>query len=144
MASTCANCGLETPEMSGSCRACGEVQSGELTRATLPERFAAAFAYFSLIPAIVLILVGRFKNSAFVGFHCFQSIFVSVAALVIGAVLGLCITFGLIPALFSALVLSIVSLACFLVWLVLVVKALQGRRFRLPWIGALAEKKASR
>jgi uncharacterized membrane protein len=35
---------------------------------------------------------------------------------------------------------AVALLGCMILWLVLLVKALQGETFRLPWIGNLAEK----
>jgi len=42
--------------------------------------------------------------------------------------------------LLALLISGLIGFAAFVIWLVLVVKALQGETFKLPWIGKLAEK----
>jgi uncharacterized membrane protein len=70
-----------------------------------------------------------------------------VAGLVLGASLwlvGLVLFF--IPGfgrLFFLLVSMVVSLAFFAVWIVLIVKALQGERFKLPLVGDFAERQSA-
>jgi uncharacterized membrane protein len=39
---------------------------------------------------------------------------------------------------------TLISIALFFTWLLLSVKALQGERFELPFLGALAEQQAAR
>ena len=113
----------------------------------LPETLAGALAYF-LLPAILFLLLEPYNQNRFVRFHAFQGMAVWLAGVVITAVLrilGVMIFF--IPWLGHLLVwlLSmVVSLAFFMIWVVLIVKALQGECFRLPVLGDFAERQANR
>ena len=77
-------------------------------------------------------------------FHSFQSIFLAIAGVLAALVLRLLFAlFSLIPRLgylFAWLAVLIVTLGCVILWLVMVVKACQGELFKLPVIGAYAER----
>jgi uncharacterized membrane protein len=104
-------------------------------------------AYCTIIPAIVFLLVEPYSKNRFVRFHSLQCLGVCLVALVVGAMLrvaGFVLFF--IPVLGHLLVwlLSmVVTLAFLVVWVVLVVKALQGEMFKLPVVGDFAERRAS-
>jgi uncharacterized membrane protein len=108
------------------------------------DRFTAALAYFTFIPATIFVLIEPFKRNRFVRFHAFQSIFLAVAAILVAvAMRTLYALLALIPVagyLLAWLTIAVAILGCVILWLVLLVKALQGETFRLPWIGSLAEK----
>jgi uncharacterized membrane protein len=107
----------------------------------LPRTIAGALAYCTIIPAIVFLLVEPYNRDRFVRFHSFQSIGLSLAALVIGV--GLRAAESLL--FFLPLLLSmLVSLGFFVIWVVLIVKALQGEMFKLPVVGDFAEQQATR
>ena len=36
---------------------------------------------------------------------------------------------------------TLVALACMVLWVLLMVKAFQGERYKLPWVGELAEER---
>jgi uncharacterized membrane protein len=135
------------PDTAGFCPGCGRTMRPD-TRVqgmvgVLPKALAGALAYL-LLPAIVFLLVDPYKNNRFVRFHSFQSIALCFAAVVTVAILrivGLAVFF--IPVLGHLLVwlLSmLVSLAFFILWIVLIVKALQGEMFKLPLLGTFAEQ----
>ncbi len=111
----------------------------------LPEALAGALAYF-LIPAIVFLLVEPYSKNRFVRFHSFQCIGVWLAGVVIGAMLrivGAVLYFiPVVGHLLIWLVSMVVSLAFFMIWIVLVVKALQGETFKLPLLGTIAERQS--
>ena len=104
----------------------------------------AAAAYITFIPAIVVLLVTRLRHNRFIRFHSFQSIFFTVATIAIAIALRILYSIlTLIPVagyLLAWLALAVAVLAFGILWLVLLVKALQGQIFRLPVIGNLAEK----
>jgi uncharacterized membrane protein len=102
----------------------------------MADNVAGMLAYVTFIPAIIFLLIAPYNRSSFVRFHSFQCIFFSVALFVIHLVLGF------IPVLGWALSL-LVSLAALVLWIMLLVKAYQGQRFKLPVIGDLAEKQAA-
>ena len=135
------------PDTAAFCPGCGRamlpVERARGTVGVLPEALAGALAYF-LLPAIAFLLVEPYSKNRFVRFHSFQCLGLCLAGLVVGAMLrvaGFALFF--IPALgrlLFLLVSMVVSLAFFVVWVVLVVKALQGEMFKLPLVGDFAER----
>jgi uncharacterized membrane protein len=111
----------------------------------LPESVAGALAYF-VLPAIVFLLVQPYSKNRFVRFHSLQCLGVCLASLVTGAalrLLGFVLFFVPVGRLFFLLVSMLVSLAFFVIWIVLIVKALQGEKLKLPVIGDFAERQAA-
>jgi uncharacterized membrane protein len=147
----CPDCAAQMPDAAVSCPGCGRaMRPAERARGIvggLPESVAGALAYCTFVPAIAFLLIQPYSKNRFVRFHAFQSIGLCVAGVVIGAALrvaGVLLVFiPLIGHLFVALVTMLVSLAVFVVWVVLIVKALQGETFRLPIIGDFAEKQTT-
>lgn len=115
------------------------------TVGALPETIAGALAY-CLVPAIVFLLVDPYKKNGFVRFHSFQCLGLCLSAVVIGVglrVASLVLFFiPLVGPLFILLASMLVGLAFFVVWIVLIVKALQGAMFKLPLLGDFAERQA--
>ena len=104
--------------------------------AGLTDNMAGALAYVTIIPAIVFLVLEPYNKKRFVRFHSFQSIFFCIAWVVIGIGLSF---IGHIPFLWT-----IVRLALFVIWLILVLKAYQGQMFKLPVIGDIAEQQAGK
>jgi len=108
------------------------------------DNFIAAAAYLTFLPAIIFVLVEPFKRNRFVRFHSFQSIFLAAATIVAAIAMRILYSvLALIPGLgylLAWLTSTVVLLAWGILWILLLVKALQGETFRLPWIGNLAEK----
>jgi uncharacterized membrane protein len=108
------------------------------------DNLVAALAYITFIPAVVFVLIEPFKRNRFIRFHSFQSIFLTVATMVIAIALRILYSIlTLVPVvgyLMAWLAVAVAVLAWGILWLVLLVKALQGQSFRLPVIGSLAEK----
>jgi len=109
-----------------------------------PENIAGALAYFSFVPAIVFLLLDPYRKNKFVRFHAVQCLAVWLAGLVAALalrILGMAVF--LIPILGPLLVVIVdvaVILAALLLWLVLIIKALQGEMFGLPWLGTVAHQ----
>jgi uncharacterized membrane protein len=138
------------PDDAAFCPECGRAVHSERARGMVgvfPEPWAGALAYF-LLPAIIFLFVEPYSKNRFVRFHAFQCIGAWLGAVVVTALLRVvAVVAGLIPVLgtlFIWLLSMIVSLGLFIVWVVLVVKALQGEMFKLPFIGDLAEQQAER
>jgi uncharacterized membrane protein len=139
------------PDAAAYCPGCGRamrpVERAQGTVGGLPETLAGAMAYCTIIPAIVFLLVEPYSKNRFVRFHSLQCLGVCLVSLVVGAMLrvaGFVLFF--IPVLGHLLVwlLSmVVTLALLVVWVVLIVKALQGEMFKLPVVGDFAERRAS-
>jgi len=111
------------------------------------DNIAGALAYLTFIPAIVFLLREPYRKNRFVRFHSVQCLLywaagglVALALKVAGLLLFIIPVVG---PLFTVLVLVIVGLAAVAVWLVLVVKALQGDMFKLPVLGDYAEQQAN-
>jgi uncharacterized membrane protein len=98
----------------------------------LEKNMAAAFTYvLGWVTGLIFLLVE--KNDQFVRFHAMQSV----------------VTFGALNLLvmvpFIGWMLSpIVAIVGFILWLVLIVKAYQGEKFKLPLAGDFAEKQLGR
>jgi uncharacterized membrane protein len=135
------------PDTAAYCPGCGRamrpVERAQGMVGILPETLAGGLAYF-LLPAIVFLLVEPYNKSRFVRFHSFQILGFCLAGLVIGAtlrVVGFLLFFiPLVAPLLLLLVSMVVGLAFFAVWVVLVLKALQGEMFKLPLLGDFAER----
>jgi uncharacterized membrane protein len=115
----------------------------ETTESGFSDNGAGAIAYITFLPAIAFLALPPYNKSSFVRFHAWQSIFLTVgwvALFVILAILARIPVFGLI--IFPIMLL--VDLGMFALWILAVIKALNGLRFKLPVIGALAESQAGR
>ena len=110
----------------------------------LSDNAAAGIAYITIIPAIVFLIVAPFKNSSYVRFHAWQSIFFFIAWAVVHILVG--VVQNLLPTvLFLTLTLwQFVDLAFFVILIIGFVSAFNGKRFMLPIIGGLAEKQANK
>ena len=97
-------------------------------------------AYFTIIPAIVFLLIEPYNRNRFVRFHSFQCLFTAAALIV----LHICLSFisYALPLLMLP-ILGLLGLAELALWLLLVIKAYQHEMFKLPIVGDLAEKQAN-
>ena len=163
----CANCGTQMADNAAFCPGCGmavgqsaggaaAAQPSPQTppppqaqpvvanttapgAAPLSENIAGMLAYFTIIPAIVFLLIEPYNRNRFVRFHCFQCLFTAGALIVIH--IGLSIIGYALPLLVLP-VYMLLGLAELVLWILLVVKAYQGVMFKLPIVGDMAEKQA--
>ncbi|MBW7475647.1 hypothetical protein K0T92_12915 [Paenibacillus oenotherae] len=89
----------------------------------------------AFITGIIFLVVE--KNSRFVKFHAMQSI------IVFGALFVFSIVINIIPIIGTLIGLLITPIG-FVLWIVLMLLAYQGRWFKLPVIGDIAEQQANR
>jgi uncharacterized membrane protein len=133
-AAFCPGCGRSMPSIAGARNKVGK----------LPENIAGALAYFSFVPAIVFLLLDPYRRNGFVRFHAVQCLLVWLVGTVVGLALRLLgMAVFMIPILGPLLVVIVdvaVILAAFLLWVVLIIKALQGEMFSLPWLGTIAHQ----
>jgi uncharacterized membrane protein len=110
----------------------------------LSDNAAGALAYFTFIPALIFLLVEPYNKSSYVRFHAWQSILLNIAAFAIDIVLAIVlgIAMFLLPFFLQTIMWRLIELAWLLVWLLCVLNAFNGKRFKLPIIGALAAKQA--
>lgn len=127
----------EAPRLLPERRAIGKV-------GMLPENIAGALAYVTFVPALLFLFLNPFRKNRFVRFHalqcllCWGAIFVLIIALKLaGDAVFLIPTAG---PLFVGIIDVLAALAAVFVWLVLLAKAIQGERFRLPLLGDFAEQ----
>ena len=146
----CPDCAAQMPETAAFCPACGGAVAPQ-PRAQgkvggLAENIAGALAYFTFIPAIIFLWREPYNKNGFVRFHSVQCLVVWAAAAPAAALLRLATVFlFMIPVagpLAVVLLTGLSGLAAFVIWLVLVAKALQGEWFRLPLLGNLAARYA--
>lgn len=161
----CPDCAAQMPETAAFCPGCGRsmtsagripgrsgdfasAQEQERPRAqgrvgALPENVAGAIAYVTCVPAIVWLLVEPYNRNRFVRFHSLQSLVLWAAGILVWIALRLSglvlFRVPMLGPLLIALLWGMVVLAVVLVWLVLLVKALQGEMFELPLLGRFAD-----
>jgi uncharacterized membrane protein len=104
----------------------------------LDANIAAALAYLG-IPAVIFLAIE--KDSQFVRFHSVQALLLALAWIVVWIALMI---FGAIPFI-GLLVIPIWFLAAlgfFIIWVIALIKAFQGEKYKFPVIGDLAEQQA--
>jgi uncharacterized membrane protein len=93
-------------------------------------------------PAIIFLVTAPYNKSSYIRFHSWQCLFmalawfvIDVAVMIFGSFLSFfrLLTFGLYP---------LISLAMLILWIMVLIKAFNGERFKLPIIGDLAAKQA--
>jgi uncharacterized membrane protein len=107
----------------------------EPTQSGLSDNAAGALAYVTIIPAIIFLIVEPYNKNSYIRFHSWQSIFLGIAAFAVNIVLTA------IPIL-GWILIPFVMLAFLVVWVIVLLKALKGERYKLPIIGNYAEKQA--
>jgi uncharacterized membrane protein len=114
----------------------------ETPQTGLSDNSAAGLAYVTIIPAIIFLIVAPYNQKPLIRFHSWQSIFLCIAWIVVHV--GLVIVGRMTFAAWSMFFLSqLVSLGFFILWVILLIKAFNGQRFKIPIIGDLAEKQAN-
>lgn len=101
----------------------------------LSDNTAGALAYVTIIPAIIFLVLEPYNKSAFVRFHSWQSIFFGIAFAAAHIILGI------IPVI-GWLVLALLDLGFLVLWILVILKASKGEKYKLPFIGDLAAKQA--
>ena len=108
----------------------------------LSDNAAGGLAYVTIIPAIIFLLVAPYNKNPNVRFHSWQSIFLAIAWVAADIVLMI---IGRLPfvGLINLILWPLVALGFFILWVVVLIKAFNGQRFKIPFIGDLAEKQAN-
>ncbi len=142
----CSACGAQIADGTTLCAACSsKAPASAGTQAStggMTDNVAGMLAYVTIIPAIIFLVMEPYNKNRFVRFHAFQSIFFVVAWTVLWIALSIV---GMIPVLGWATILiwPLVGLGGLIIWIVLLLKANQGQKFKLPVIGDMAEKQAN-
>ncbi len=153
----CSSCGANIADGAGFCPQCGKGQgaaSGGGASAGagtgLAENVASGLCYvLGWLTGIIFLLIDKRPS---VKFHAAQSIVVFGALHVIQIVLGYMFGFGFMFGrggsmaswAVAGLISSVVGLACLILWILLMVKAFQGEKFRVPVAAEFADKLAGK
>ncbi|MCG3087477.1 DUF4870 domain-containing protein [Sporosarcina cyprini] len=105
----------------------------EKTTIGLTPNVGGMLSYIFIIGIVFLFIE---KESRFIRYHAFQSLFLAVAVFLINIVLGFLPIIGLI---FSFLI----SLLAFAIMIFMMYQAYNGNYYKLPIIGEMAEKQVN-
>jgi uncharacterized membrane protein len=107
----------------------------------LSDDAASGVAYLTFIPAIIFLVVAPFNTNPKVRFHSWQSIFLAAAWFVLWVCL---VILGFIPMvqIIDIVLFPLLGIGFFILWLITMINAFQGKQFRIPIIGQYAAKQA--
>ncbi len=107
----------------------------------LSDNAASGIAYITFIPAIIFLATAPYNQKPLIRFHSWQSIFLTVAYIVVQIALTI---LGHIPflGLIFGFVGMLVGLGFFILWLIVLIKTFNGQMFKIPVIGDYAQKQA--
>ncbi len=112
------------------------------TEIGLDENITGAIAYLvGFLTGVLLLLIE--KDNKFVKFHSIQSIVTFFPLFIIGSIL---VTFSPTPYIgwMFGILNSVLLLADFVLWILLMFKAYQHETFKLPIVGDIAERYVNR
>lgn len=111
----------------------------------LSDNVAGMLAYLTFIPAIIFLLVEPYDRNSYVRFHAWQCIFLCIATFAIDLVLTVAmgIAFAFTPYLQLA-IWPMVQLCWVIIWIMRLLNAINGKRFKLPVIGELAAQQVNK
>ena len=107
----------------------------------LSDDAASGIAYITFIPAIIFLATAPYNQKRLIRFHSWQSIFLTVAYVVVQIALTI---LGHIPflGLIFGFVGMLIGLGFFILWLIVLIKTFNGQMFKIPVIGDFADKQA--
>ena len=111
----------------------------------MTDNAASALCYvLGLITGILFLVLAPYNQNRIVRFHAFQSIFLNVAVIIIAIALGIfdALIAHLIGWWFASIISLVFDLACFALWIMMIVTTYQGRSIPLPIIGPIAQQQA--
>jgi len=112
------------------------------TTLNMEPNVAAGLSYLTWIAGLIFFLME--KQNRFVRFHAMQEMLLTAAWIIVQIVLS--IIFGILGsisvtlALISTPISSLIGLAAFVLWVICIVNAFQGKYFKIPFIGDYAER----
>jgi uncharacterized membrane protein len=136
------------PNSAAFCPGCGRSMQTQPVAGqklgVLRENLLGAFAYVTFLPALAFLLLDAYRKNSFVRYHSVQCLLFWLVSIVATVLVRLSVwLLRFIPVvgpLFALLLVTIAALAALFTWIVLLVKAFQGKKFGLPVIGDLAEQ----
>jgi uncharacterized membrane protein/ribosomal protein L40E len=138
----CAKCGTQNDEGTKYCKNCGSMLDvpGKAAGSTtnMEPNVAGLLCYLAgWITGLIFILIE--KENKFVRFHAMQSIVTFGAFTVLWIPFSILSQLDVLRVLFGILE-AITGILAFVLWIMLMIKAYQGERFKLPIAGDIAEK----
>jgi uncharacterized membrane protein len=137
----CAKCGTQNAEGTQYCTNCGsmlDIPKAAGSTTSLEPNVAGLLCYLGIwITGLIFFLIE--KENKFVRFHAMQSIVTFGGFTVLWIAFSILAWIPIIGILFWILEI-IAGILAFVLWIVLMVKAYQGERFKLPIAGDIAEK----
>ncbi len=132
----CPKCGAEVAPGNQFCPKCGAPLVEGAARAgstmNMDQNVAGLLCYLlGWVTGLIFFLLE--KENKYIRFHAMQSI------VVFGALTAASIVLGFIPVVGWVLG-TILGIGAFVLWILLMVKAYQGEKFKLPIAGDIAEK----
>jgi uncharacterized membrane protein len=113
------------------------------TQTGISDNAAGALSYFTFFPAILFLLLPGYKYRSYVRFHAWQSVLLCISAFLIEIVLGAVALLTLfLGSIALAYTLRILSLLWLVLWLFCVIQAMNGKQYKIPLLGSIAEKLA--
>lgn len=149
----CSKCGTLVPESAAFCQNCGQPQpasSASPVSSGLSPNAAGLLSYIlGWLTGLIFLLIDK---RPYVRFHAAQSIITFGGLHILRVVLGSLLGFGMVfggPAHWHRFgpawpIMGLIGIVSFVLWIVLMVKAYQGQKFKLPFVGDLAENLAGR
>jgi uncharacterized membrane protein len=110
----------------------------------LSENAAGGLAYITIIPAIIFLVAEPYNKSSYIRFHSWQCIFLAAAWMVLNIGIRIFASIMSFMGVIAYALYPLLALAMLILWLMVLIKAFNGERFKLPFIGDLAEKQAGR
>ena len=106
----------------------------------IEENVAGLLCYlFWWVTGIIFFVIE--KDSKFVRYHAMQSIVVFGAISVAMIILSLLIRIPFAGLIFL-IIYVLVGILAFVLWIILMINAYQGKKIKMPWAGDVAEKHA--
>ena len=144
---SCPDCRAQMPNSAAFCPGCGHsMQTQPVARqklGVLRENLLGGLAYFTFLPALAFLMLDPYRKSSFLRYHSVQCLLFwlvsMVATVLVRFLVWLLLFVPVVGPLFALLLVTIAALAALFTWIILLVKAFQGERFRLPVIGDRAE-----
>ena len=146
----CTKCGAAVADNAAFCPSCGATQgaaaassSAASTQSGMAENVAGLLCYLlGWVTGLIFYLIDK---RPFVRFHAAQSIVVfgglNIITIILGMFFGISlVTGGLAGFSIGWALYRLVDLVGLILWILLMIKAYQGERFRVPVAADLAEK----
>ncbi len=113
----------------------------EKTSLGLDENIEGALCYF-LGPLTGIVFFIMEKDNKFVKFHAVQSIATFLPLMILGWAIASIMFMSYSTMWIGGMLTSLIGLVELILWLILMMKAYQGEKFKMPIAGDIAEKQA--